>query len=240
MTIHVKSLGEGPSLVFIHGWGFDHTIWLELARILAKTYTLHLVDLPGFGKSTLMNWVQFKSGLLEQLPANFAIIGWSLGGLYATRLACEEPGRVSHLLNIATSPRFSADENWPGIEHGVLNSFFANLAEDPQKTINQFITLQLRTSDPRVLQPFSITPEGLKEGLTMLATWDLRTLLESINLPTCYVFGKLDAIVPRRVIKLMQMQYGNFHYELFDKAAHMPFLTDRQRFIDTLQNFIQQ
>lgn len=71
---------------------------------------MYLVDLPGFGNSGLVGWEDFKKCLLRYLPQEFALIGWSLGGLYATRLALETD-RCSHLLNIAASPCFIKKEH---------------------------------------------------------------------------------------------------------------------------------
>ena len=102
ITVH----GRGKALVLLHGWGFDSQIWHSIQPELSNRYQLYLVDLPGFGLSPSVDWENFKSILLKQLPAHFAIAGWSMGGLFATRLAIEAPCRVSHLLNIASSPCF--------------------------------------------------------------------------------------------------------------------------------------
>src|SRR4051794_40125898 len=104
MNLKINKLGQGMPLVLLHGWGFNQEIWFSLIPVLETNFTLYLVDLPGFGESSLMSWDDFKTSLLSQLPASFAILGWSLGGLFATKLAIEEEGRISHLVNLTTSP----------------------------------------------------------------------------------------------------------------------------------------
>ncbi|HGK6671911.1 TPA: alpha/beta fold hydrolase, partial [Legionella pneumophila] len=60
MNLHINIQGKGRPLVFFHGWGFDHRVWLPLARLLSTRYCLYLVDLPGFGQSPVMSWEVFK------------------------------------------------------------------------------------------------------------------------------------------------------------------------------------
>ena len=63
---HVKA--KPKSAVFLHGWGFDHRVWLPLVEHLYtlgvwQDYAFYLVDLPGFGQSDDMDWDHFKHAL---------------------------------------------------------------------------------------------------------------------------------------------------------------------------------
>lgn len=235
--LNIQTIGSGKPLVFFHGWGFDHLIWFKLAASLKDHYTIYLVDLPGFGHSSLMTWVQFKSALIEQLPAQFAVVGWSMGGLFATRLALEERRRVTHLMNVATSPRFLKETTWPGIEKKVLDNFFSQLVQNPEATVRQFLALQLQ-SKPLNLPMNTLPPlEGLQSGLHVLAEWDLRARLHQLTQPVCYVFGRLDTIIPIVTMKSMQLMYTDFNYVVINRAAHVPFMTHEQDFISVLKDF---
>ena len=242
LEINIKILGSGRlPLVLFHGWGFDYKIWLSLVSDLEKKYTLYLVDLPGFGKTNMLSWDVFKRMLIEFLPNIFSIVGWSLGGLYATRLAIEEPNRIDKLLVVASSPCFIKQINWPGIERGVFENFFIDLKTNQQQTLLRFITMQLSSTninDLRYLQLNSLSSDGLYHGLQVFLEWDLRQLLHGYHKPACFVFGLLDVIVPRKTLTVMQLHYPQFCYKLFKKAAHAPFLSHLDEFINTLDNFI--
>lgn len=238
MTINIKAFGKGKPLVFFHGWGFDHTVWLNLVEKIHDQYTVYLVDLPGFGKTPMMDWPSFKDNLLVKLPGQFALLGWSLGGLLATRLAIEESSRVTHVINVATSPCFIKDTQWPGIQKTVLDSFFSNLRDNPKKAVKDFIALQLQTQISSSNGVISSSIEGLEAGLQILSEWDLRDKLSELTQPVCYLFGRLDAIVPRTILPFMQTRYSHFSYALFEKSAHMPFMTDVDRFIIILHAFL--
>lgn len=239
MNLHINIQGKGRPLVFFHGWGFDHRVWLRLAHFLSDRYCLYLVDLPGFGQSPVMSWDAFKKQLLQQLPEHFALVGWSMGGLFATRLALEEPERITYLLNIASSPRFIKEKNWPGVEQAIFNNFFLKLASEPTRTISEFIALQLKDQSYNYRFPPNPSLPGLEAGLQVLADWDLRQSLYTFTKPTGFMFGRLDTITPRMTMVTMQKLYPAFDYMMFDKAAHMPFLSHQDEFIAILERIFQ-
>lgn len=234
---HITTQGKGKPIVLFHGWGFDSQIWLPLLPTLINQYQLHLVDLPGFGLTPHMEWEAFKSALLKHLPAKFALVGWSMGGLLATRLAIEEPENVTHLINVASSPYFIRETPWPGIAPTIFRDFYQAFAINSQQILQEFITLQLQGQKVLTGQPPSLN--GLRAGLDLLMRWDLRQNLTQLNQPVCYMFGRLDAIVPHATMVTMQTLYPDFHYVMFPKAAHAPFLSHQNEFITALERFLQ-
>lgn len=226
-------------MVLFHGWGFESSIWNSLAQDLADDYTLYLVDLPGFGQTKMMNWHEFVSALRVFLPAKFHLLGWSLGSLFATKLAIEQPECVEKLINVAASPRFIVDTDWPGIHTEVFDRFYSNILSEPDKIIRQFIQLQSKGLPQIPYYAKHSSAAALKSGLDILKNWDLREDLTSLSMPVAYVFGRLDAITTQRTYSKMQTAYPQFHYELFKKAGHMPFISHSSDFIQFLKRFIQ-
>ena len=49
--IYSHSIGSGPPLVLIHGYGANNCSWNLVKSELAKHYTVYLIDLIGFGRS---------------------------------------------------------------------------------------------------------------------------------------------------------------------------------------------
>jgi len=45
------SFGQGPALVFVHGWPLHAATWRAHVPLLADRFTCHLIDLPGIGKT---------------------------------------------------------------------------------------------------------------------------------------------------------------------------------------------
>lgn len=225
--------------MLLHGWGFDSQIWTPLVSFLEHDYQLYLVDLPGFGLSPYMEWDEFKTALLRQLPQHFALVGWSMGGLMATRLSIEAPERVTQLMNIASSPRFIQDSDWSGVDPAVFNTFYKQFSQDPSQTRITFMKTQLQgqaLSEELFAEQSSVM--GLRAGLELLINWDLRPFLSKLKQPVCYLFGRLDTIIPRHIMSTMQTRYPDFHYVMFRKSAHAPFLSHQDEFIEILDEFM--
>lgn len=238
MNLHITNYGTGIPLVFFHGWGFDSQVWRSLIPHFEAAYQIILVDLPGFGLSAMQDWNSFKTNLLSRLPSKFILAGWSLGGLFATRLAIEEPERIIKLVNITSSPRFLSEPDWPGVSKDVFAHFYQNLSQDTIKTLQEFVSLQLNKQKIQFETGALPSQCGLQSGLKILEEWDLRAGLNLLNMPVCFMFGRLDPITPVKTMRYMRTIYPDFKYILFHKAAHMPFLSHTDEFIEEFSGFI--
>lgn len=241
MKPHVTAHGQGLPLVLFHGWGFNAQVWATSLAALTPHYHVYLVDLPGFGSTPPMDWNSFKQTLLPQLPEQFALLGWSMGGLFATRLAIETPKRVTHLINVTSSPRFIKEADWPGVEPDLFHLFYQQLSHQGLQTLEQFIELQLKDQafDSILFKHHAPNWIGLREGLEVLLQWDLRDALATIQLPVLYLFGRLDSITSRHTMAKMQSRYPQFKYTMFSRAAHVPFLSHPTEFMNALHEFLQ-
>ena len=241
MHLNIINYGKGAKpLVFFHGWGFDHHIWSLLIPQISHDFDIYLIDLPGFGGSSYMDWELFKFKLLQNLPQTFALVGWSMGGLWATRLALECPEAISHVLNVASSPCFIKDAQWPGLEVSAFQAFYGKIVADPDLGLERFIRSQLRTSNLENIS--NLTPKlnvnlSLQKSLDILLEWDLRRELIALKMPVSYLFGTHDVISPRGLMHAMQLAYPQFKYVLFEQAAHIPFLSHQAKFIELVEQF---
>lgn len=236
MTLFIKKTGSGYPLVLFHGWAFTHAVWQPIEAFLSSHYTLYQLDLPGFGQSDWMGWDDFKQRLFEKVPVPCAVLGWSLGGLYAMRLAIEATDRISHLVAVAASPCFVAKQHWPGVPASRFEQFYHHFKDNPAQCVKNFIAAQgeqivFDTSHIRITQ-------GLHPGLEYLTQWDLSTALYAYSNPAAFIFGRRDAIVPAAIMQTMQREYPNFNYHMISKAAHSPFLSHPDEFFPLIRAFI--
>jgi pimeloyl-ACP methyl ester carboxylesterase len=104
--------GQGPPLVMLIGTGSTMAEWdPALLRPLARHHRLILFDYPGVGRSGPWRGHSFDSladataGLMEAIHLPRAdVLGWSMGGFVAQRLAIDHPQRVSRLILAGTNP----------------------------------------------------------------------------------------------------------------------------------------
>lgn len=104
--------GQGPPLVMLMGTGSTMAEWdPALLRLLAQDHRLILFDYPGLGLSGPWHGDSFDSladttaGLMNAIDVPGAdVLGWSMGGFVAQRLAVDHPQKVSHLILAGTNP----------------------------------------------------------------------------------------------------------------------------------------
>ncbi|ATL97676.1 pimeloyl-[acyl-carrier protein] methyl ester esterase [Aeromonas sp. CA23] len=253
MSVSVERFGQGPDLVLLHGWGMNGAVWHGIAQPLAAHYRLHLVDLPGFGNSPLADGSEYSlPWLAEQvaavLPQKCHLLGWSLGGLVASQLALTQPERCQSLITVASSPCFMARDDWPGIAPKVLTGFNQMLAGDFKQTIERFLAIQAMGSehardDIRQLRHWLAerpAPQlaALEAGLGLLADVDLRDELATLSLPWLRVYGRLDSLVPKAAIPLLDERYPASHSLVLEKASHAPFISHPQQFVEIIRHFV--
>lgn len=152
-----QTVGTGNChLVLLHGWGLNAEVWRCVSEELASHFTLHLVDLPGFGRSRdfgAMTLEEMAEQVLAQAPDRAIWVGWSLGGLVASQIALTHPERVHALVTVASSPCFSAQEEWPGIKPEVLAGFQQQLSNDFQRTVERFLACKPWAQKRRARMP---------------------------------------------------------------------------------------
>lgn len=237
-------------LVLLHGWGLNAQIWRDISARLQAHFTLHLVDLPGFGHSQGYGALSLEATaqtVLRQAPAQAIWLGWSLGGLVASQIALSCPQRVQALITVASSPCFVAHHNWPGIQPQLLHQFQQQLNSNYQQTIEQFLLLQtlgsqnarqdLQALKNAILHQPSPTTETLNAGLEILKNSDLRQLLPQLNLPLLRIYGRLDALVPRHIASLLDNQLPQSPSLIIEKAAHAPFISHPDEFCQAIRYF---
>ncbi|WHP31609.1 pimeloyl-ACP methyl ester esterase BioH [Trabulsiella odontotermitis] len=248
-----QTKGEGNChLVLLHGWGLNAQVWDCITPELSTHFTLHLVDLPGFGRSRnagVMSLDDMAQQVLTMAPEKALWLGWSLGGLVASQVALTHPERVLALVTVASSPCFGAQGDWPGIKPDVLSGFQQQLRDDFQRTVERFLALQTMGTesarqDARKLKSAVLSlpmpsEAVLDGGLEILKTVDLREPLAALSLPFLRLYGRLDGLVPRKIVPLLDAAWPDSQSYIFTKAAHAPFISHPDEFCHVLLNLKQ-
>lgn len=115
-TIATVTSGDGPTtLLFVHGWLNDLSVWDAVTEHLADRFRCIAVDLRGHGNSEATGDGNYGRDLVlddlrrvlaEHRCEQAVIVGHSLGGYLALALAIESPELVSGLGLVAAGPGF--------------------------------------------------------------------------------------------------------------------------------------
>lgn len=235
--MHVETIGSGPDLVLIHGWAMHAGIFAPLTQLLAAHFRVHLVDLPGHGANRDSADACAPSAcavaLTTALPRALWV-GWSLGGLVALHAGLAHAKKVCGIVEIAASPRFVLGPNWPhGVSSDVFAQFAAGLHRDYRGTIERFLALEALGSDQaqaelrelkvHVFERGEPTLKGLEHGLRALDTTDLRTRLSELTMPSLWIAGRRDRLVPAAAMLWAAQQSPQGSFVEFS-SGHAPFI----------------
>ncbi len=251
LYIETRGHGEIP-LVLVHGWAMHGGVFEPLAEKLDSRCTLYRVDLPGHGRSrnsTLaLDPRACAQYLCKQLPAA-VWLGWSMGGLFALTAALEEPDKVLGLAMLSSTPRFVRDTDWPhGMDPDVFVQFSRDLHTDFRATLDRFLALEamgsahareeIRQLRASVLAPGEPDPSVLTQGLDLLEHSDLRARLSQLCMPSAWIAGRRDRLVPPDAMRWSAQQCGG-DFTCIEHAGHAAFLGFADDVVEALEPLLE-
>lgn len=250
VKINVLDLGTGPAVLLIHGWSLSHEVWDRQIRILAQAgHRVLALDTRGHGKSdaplTGYDIEQLASDAFAVLDAfgvgQASVVGWSLGGMTATKMASLCPERITALVLVASNGVAGArQKNFPfgappeaplaailAAEHNDRIALRRSAVGDPFGT----------TPDPHVLDwlhRISLqTPSWAAEACmrTLLCT-DQSHLLDRLRASVTQIVGTADPAMSIRGARWVHERTSSTLIEL--DCGHYPMLELPDRFDDAL------
>ena len=252
MTLHIEVVGEGPPLVLIHGWGLHGGVFAPLLDRLSNRYQLHLPDLPGHGYSrndgTPLTLQACVAEILARTPPA-TWLGWSLGGLFALHAASVSP-QVRALALVAATPRFVRGQDWPhAVESSVFEQFGRDLEQEYRGTLERFLALdtigseharaELRTLKANLFARGEPAPRALQEGLLLLEETDLRGVLAALPIPSVWISGRRDRLVPPLGMQAAAAMTSHAGYVDISGGGHAPFLGHADQVAAEIRSFME-
>jgi len=253
--LHIEVAGDGPALVLVHGWAMHGGVFAPLLARLRDRYTLHLVDLPGHGYSrddeTPLTLAACVDAIVARTPPA-VWIGWSLGGLFALHAAAAS-AQVRGLAMISATPRFVDDDGadgqpWP---HAVAAEVFAQFARDLHSdyrgTLDRFLVLdtigaehgrdELRTLRQQLFARCEPAQRVLQQGLSLLERTDLREVLPRLPVPSLWISGRRDRLVPPAGMRDAASLAPHSAYLEIAGGGHAPFLGHADQVAQAIDDF---
>lgn len=212
-TVLYRTAGEGEPLVLVHGLAGSARSWRTTAADLARSYRVHLVDLPGFGAmsrprsrfvlSEAAGWLAELLRELELGPAHLA--GHSMGGYVSLRLAAEHPELVRRLV-LAAPAGVPAERSLPGHLLPLLRTLRRISPPD---------------FPPHLFNALRAGPWNLLRIARELLAEDVRAELGRIRHPTLLIWGEEDPIIPPETGELFRREIPDSRLVVLPGAGHL-------------------
>lgn len=205
-------VGSGPPVVLLHGLDGSSRWWAPTLAALATNFRCLALEFVRFdrwrerGRVALPRSGDFVAAWLDALGiAQADIIGHSMGGYTACRVAIDHPDRTGRLALIA--PAILPLPNISPLELARFVPFFGSVAPGFAPTL---VTDSLRTGPLRWLR----------------STWELTQAaplpLEEIAAPTLLLWGEHDPLVPLANGAIVQARIPDARLLVVPKSRHVP------------------
>jgi pimeloyl-ACP methyl ester carboxylesterase/predicted amidohydrolase len=247
--------GEGePTLVFVVTWIATAELWTYQENYFCQNFKMVTVDMRGAGESdkpadnyTIDLYVDDLNSIIEELQEkNIVLIGNSFGASVAIKYVAKYPRKVSKLVLMCGSPKFTPTDDFP---HGQSLEVTHRLITSAQESYSRFLRdlMELIFPEPgteylkelgfRMCQktPLEITMNAANN----LFEEDLRPLLEKINIPTLILHGENDMLCPLEGAKYMHEKIPGSKMYIFKDKGHCPSITAVDKFNKILEEFIK-
>jgi len=247
IDLELHEVGSGPPLLFLHsGQGFVPD--QPFVGMLAKRNRLIAPSHPGFGKSSLPDWLDSVDDiahvyleLMDRLDLRSArVMGASIGGWIAADLASKAPERVEKLVlvgpeGVKTGGPFKLDI--PDIFAMSQEQMMQALFHDPAKGRADFSKLSQE----------QLTVIARNRETTALLVWEpymhnpkLKHRLHRLAMPVLFMRGESDGLVSAEYLAKYAKLAPHARIETIAAAGHSPQFEQPEAFVAAVTSFLEQ
>lgn len=252
--------GDAPPVVLVHGLAGSWQNWLENIPAMARGRRVLAPDLPGFGRSEMLEEVSisgYASWIEEWLDGlgtgPVVVVGNSMGGFISAELAIVSPERVERLALVAAAGiSITSLKRRPALTVARLSAAVGAAAASRSHDVVARRRLRHLILATVFRHPSRICPDLLFEILggsgspayqhafEALLSYDFRDRLGEIRCPTLIVWGREDALVPVRDAETFERLIPHSRQVVMDDTGHVPMLERPDQFNRCLIEFLEE
>jgi pimeloyl-ACP methyl ester carboxylesterase len=251
LRIAYQTEGQGPHVVFLHGFFGDHRVWRRQFE-LGDEYTVVAWDAPGCGGSSVppptFRMPEYAGALakfIETLGLERPhVVGNSFGGTLALELAVRHPAIPRSLVPTDSYAGWSG--SFPAeVVAQRLSQSLSDLELPGEQVVARWIPGFVTTSAPRsaidelraIIPDFN--PDGMRVMIRALAEADLRDGLPRIAVPTLLIWGDEDVRSPLTVAQDLRARIPGSRLVVIHGAGHLSHVEAAERFNAEVRTFLR-
>ena len=236
VNLAVEVRGEGPAVLFVHGYPLDRTLWQHqigaltgFRRIAPDLRGLGLSDAPDLGYS-MATYADDLAALLDALHADQVVLcGLSMGGYIALEFARRYRSRLRGLVLMDTRAEADTPEGRKGRDAAMQLAREKGAAAVAAQMLPKLFAANAATTMPQEVERVRVMMEaapvkGIVGALAAMRdrTDSLPLLGELAGLPTLVVVGEQDQLTPPAAARTMAAGIPGATLTLIPGAGHLP------------------
>jgi pimeloyl-ACP methyl ester carboxylesterase len=249
-SINFEEYGSGEVLILIHGFTESLKIWYDFKEKLARNFRVVLIDLPGHGKSSILDEVHSMEMMADTIKAvadhlhisSAVLVGHSMGGYISLAFARKYTSLLKGMGLFHSTSLADSDENKVARERAIdaiknnhgrflfnfIPDLFAPETREIFKSEIQVLVEEAINMDPKALIAAQL---GMRNRTSTL------DVLINAPFPVMFIAGQKDSRVPFENI-WVQMALTETAYSLILRnSGHMGFIEARDKTLDFVENF---
>lgn len=235
--------GEGDSVVLLHGWGCDKSIWIATRELLSTRFRVISVDFAGFGGSAepkavwgVEEYTRSIEALLRELRVEApTLIGHSFGGrvsiLYASR---NEVRRVVLTDAAGVKPKRSWRYYYKVYSYKLMKRALPLLIGERKA---QMLIEQRRASSAS--SDYNRATPMMRAILSKCVNEDLCRFMPNVKAPVLLFWGDRDTATPLSDAHKMQRLMPDAGLVVAEGAGHFAMLEQRELWQASLKSFLK-
>lgn len=246
-----KDTGKGKTVVLIHGFLESKETWLNFDDKLSENYRAISIDLPGHGKSDLLekeysidDYAEFVNQILDSEEiSDVAIIGHSLGGYVALSFANLYPEKLTGLCLFHSSPFADTPEKITMREEQInliLSGKKEHLCNNHAPKVYASQNLEKFENQIETGRKIALsTPaKGIIASLqAMKSRKDMQEVFANLKIPCLYIIGANDNFIPLSVLKQIKMP-EEIQICILENSGHIGYIEEFERSVSILNEFL--
>ena len=253
IEIAYDDVGSGPSVVLLHGYPFNRSMWRDQLVELQQNHRVIIPDLRGHGESavaqspaTMQNMAGDVASLLEVLNISRAtIVGLSMGGYVSLAFYRLFPMRARVLVLADTRAQADTEEAKQNREKQAEKALKEGMEGIADALLPKLLAAETVSARPEIVKRVrkmivETAPEGAAAALRGMAQrQDQTSFLSRIIAPTLIIVGSEDTLTPAGDAEMMHREIGGSRLEVIKGAGHVSNIEKPEEFNRALIKFLR-
>ncbi len=248
-TVNAGETGQGAPLFLLHSLLSDRASFEAIAPELSKTFRVMVPELPGFGRSKVVN------GGLAAIADRVAeavrdasrgeapiVLGNGYGGFVALQMAIRHPGLAARYIFADCGAAFS-EPGRQAFRNMAAASTAKGLAAITDVAMRRLFAPEFQAQHPDLMADrraafLKTDEEVFRAACRQLAELDLRGEVGKVKVPALVVVGEHDEATPPPMSHELAQLLPNARLKILAGCAHVPQLQAPRAFLDAIADFL--